>query len=111
MSLGRSVTAELGKISSRPDGAVGPRPRGAQPAAMRSAAVRSAAADVAAALVVVSVVPLALLQVPDAMVWAIPPRFAAPGAMTAAALTSVVALAMFARARTGAARLTSGTEV
>lgn len=44
--------------------------------------VRSVCADVAAAIVVAVVVPLALLQVPDAIAFAIPPQFGSPGAET-----------------------------
>jgi hypothetical protein len=61
-------------------------------------AMRSAAADTAAALVVAVVVPLALLQLPDAIAWAIPERFAAagPGAVTSLLRASGLALTAMA---------------
>ncbi len=58
-------------------------------------AARSAATGLAAALVVAIVVPLTLLQVPDAIVWAIPSRFAsATGLLRASGLAlSAIAVA------------------
>jgi hypothetical protein len=68
----------------------------ARPGLLRS--LRSAAADVAAALVVAVVVPLALLQLPDAIAWAVPARFAAagPGAVTELLRASGLALTAMA---------------
>lgn len=58
--------------------------------------VRSAVADIAAALVVLVVVPLALLQVPDAIEWAVPARFASPQALTSLLRASGLALSAMA---------------
>lgn len=60
--------------------------------------VRSYAADAAAALVVAVVVPLAMLQLPDAIEWAIPVRFtgAGPGAVTSLMRASALALVAMA---------------
>jgi hypothetical protein len=60
--------------------------------------VRSAAADTVAGLVVAVVVPLALLQLPDAIAWAVPARFAAagPGAVTSLLRASGLALIVMA---------------
>ncbi|MBV9446439.1 MAG: hypothetical protein JO345_11170 [Streptosporangiaceae bacterium] len=55
-------------------------------------ATRATAADLAAALVVATVVPLTLLQIPDAIAWAIPPRFASPGSATGLLRASGLAL-------------------
>lgn len=54
--------------------------------------MRTALADVAAALVVLAVVPLALLQVPDAIEWAVPPQFASPATLTSLLRASGLAL-------------------
>ncbi|HEX6518412.1 MAG TPA: hypothetical protein VF070_00130 [Streptosporangiaceae bacterium] len=59
-------------------------------------AARSAAAHLAAALVVATVVPLTLLQVPDAIARAIPPRFASPGSATGLLRASGLALCAMA---------------
>lgn len=61
-------------------------------AAGAAGSVRSAVADVAAALAVAAVVPLALLQVPDAIAWAIPPQFATASAVTNVLRASGLAL-------------------
>jgi hypothetical protein len=53
-------------------------------------------ADVTVALVVTAVVPLALLQVPDAIAWAIPPQFATPAAVTNVLRVSGLALTAMA---------------
>lgn len=58
--------------------------------------LRSAFADLAAALVVLVVVPLALLQVPDAIEWAVPARFASPQALTGLLRASGLALSAMA---------------
>jgi len=58
--------------------------------------VRSVLADTAAALVLAAVLPLALLQVPDSIAWAIPPQFGAPG--TVDSLLRVSGLALTAMA-------------
>jgi len=60
--------------------------------------MRSGAADVAAALVIAVVVPLALLQLPDAIAWAVPAQFAAagPGAVTSLLRASGLALTAMA---------------
>ena len=55
-------------------------------------------ADVAAALVLVTVLPLALLQLPDAMAWAVPARFAAAGPAAEASLLRASGLAIVAMA-------------
>jgi hypothetical protein len=58
--------------------------------------LRSAFAEIAAALVVLAVVPLALLQVPDAIEWAVPARFASPAALTSLLRASGLALSAMA---------------
>ncbi len=58
--------------------------------------MRSGFADLAAAFVVGVVVPLALLQVPDAIAFAIPPQFASPGAETELLRASGLALSAMA---------------
>jgi hypothetical protein len=58
--------------------------------------VRSVAADIAAAMVVMTVVPLALLQLPDAIAWAVPGQFAAAGPGTVTSLLRVSGLALTA---------------
>jgi MFS family permease len=89
------VTTDLRREPVRPDIVV-PRPRGAhaavrqgrpreapaEPGAARTRRLRSAAADVAAVGIVAVVVPLALLQLPDAIADAIPPQFASAGTET-----------------------------
>jgi MFS family permease len=60
--------------------------------------LRSAAADAAAALVVAVVVPLALLQLPDAIAWAIPARFADAGPAAVTSLLRMSGLALTAMA-------------
>jgi hypothetical protein len=61
-------------------------------------AIRSGAADAAAALVVAVVVPLALVQLPDAIAWAVPARFteAGPAAVTSLLRASGLALTAMA---------------
>ncbi len=61
-------------------------------------AMRSAAADTAAALVVAVVVPLAMLQLPDAIAWAIPARFADAGPAAVTSLLRASGLALTAMA-------------
>ena len=61
-------------------------------------ATRSAAADTAAALVVAVVVPLALLQLPDAIAWAVPARFAEAGPSAVTSLLRASGLALTAMA-------------
>lgn len=68
----------------------------AQDAANTPGPLRSAFADVAAALVVLAVVPLALLQVPDAIEWAVPARFASAAALTSLLRASGLALTAMA---------------
>ena len=60
--------------------------------------MRSAAADTAAALVVAVVVPLAMLQLPDAIAWAVPAKFAAAGPGTVTSLLRASGLALTAMA-------------
>lgn len=74
------------------------RPRGApaEPRATPRQKLRSAAADLVAFTVVAAVVPLALLQLPDAIAWAIPPQFATAGAGTESELLRVSGLALTA---------------
>jgi hypothetical protein len=111
------VTTDLGRKSAQADALV-PRPRGAHAAtrtrtagqvavgqvAVRAAGpvarTRSVAADAVAALVVVLVVPLALLQLPDAIAWAVPGSIAAagPGAVTSLLRASGLALTTMAAA-------------
>lgn len=72
---------------------------GAGVAAPRTASAgRGVIADVAAALVLVTVLPLALLQLPDAMAWAVPARFAAAGPAAETSLLRASGLAIFAMA-------------
>jgi hypothetical protein len=61
-------------------------------------AMRSAAADAAAALVVAVVVPLALLQLPDAIAWAVPTQFVAAGPGAVTSLLRAAGLALTAMA-------------
>jgi hypothetical protein len=87
MYRGLNVTAELRQESAK-TGIVVPRQRGAhaavrQPVEQRATSrLRSAAADVAAFGVVAAVVPLALLQLPDAIAWAVPRQFASATAVS-----------------------------
>lgn len=101
---GLTVTAELRQESAKTDIVI-PRQRGAhaagrqrggpaEPRATPRRRLRSAAADVAALGVVAAVVPLALLQLPDAIAWAIPPQFT--GATAVSDLLRVSGLALTA---------------
>lgn len=90
------MTAELRQPPTRADEA-GPRPRGAHAAiASRARPVRPVLADATAAMIVAVVLPLALLQVPDAIAWAIPPQFGTPGAVDGLLRASGLALAAMA---------------
>jgi len=99
MYRGLTVTAELRQETAKTDIVV-PRQRGAhaavrQPVEQRAPSrLRSAVADVAALGVVAAVVPLALLQLPDAIAWAIPRQFS--GASTVSELLRVSGLALTA---------------
>jgi len=65
-------------------------------AATAATSARSAAADFAAALVAAAVVPLALLQLPDAIAWAIPPQFAGAASMSSLLRASGLAISAMA---------------
>jgi len=71
---------------------------GVAPTGTRAASVRSAAVGLVAAAVVAAVIPLAALQIPDAMAWSLPARYAgaSPGAL--ASLLRAAGLALPAMA-------------
>ena len=106
------MAADLGKPSAEPQERV-PRPRGAHAAvkgrpatapaspAVRvrlPAAVRANAAGLCAAALVAAVVPLAVLQIPDAIAWSLPPQFAVAGPNALASLLRAASLALPAMA-------------
>ena len=74
-------------------------PAAAAPAA--AAAARSAAASLCALAVVATVVPLAAIQIPDAIAWSLPPRLAAGGPAVVTSLLRASGLALPAMAVTG----------
>ena len=74
-------------------------PAAAAPAA--AAAARSAAAGLCALAVVATVVPLAAIQIPDAIAWSLPPRLAAGGPAVVTSLLRTSGLALPVMAVTG----------
>jgi hypothetical protein len=109
-----SVATDLGKASARQDEGV-PRPRGGAHSASKDVRLRrgasgpvpppvipsprrtvpgGTAAGLAAAAVVVTVIPLVLVQVPDAIAWSLPARFAHGGPNTLASLLRAAGLAL-----------------
>lgn len=106
------MATDLGKPSAGPQERV-PRPRGAHAAvkgrpaaALASPAVRvplpavlrANAAGLCAAALVTAVVPLAVLQIPDAIAWSLPSKFAAAGPNALASLLRAASLALPAMA-------------
>jgi hypothetical protein len=67
-------------------------------AAAARSAVRSAAAAVCALAIVASVIPLVVLQIPDAIAWALPPRLAGQGPGVVASVLRASGLALPAMA-------------
>ncbi len=67
----------------------------------RAAAVRSAAASLCALAIVATVVPLAVIQIPDAIAWSLPPHLAAGGPAVMASLLRASGLALPAMAVAG----------
>ncbi len=66
-----------------------------------AAAVRSAAASLCVLAIVATVVPLAVVQIPDAIAWSLPPRLAAGGPVAVASLLRASGLALPAMAVAG----------
>jgi hypothetical protein len=106
------VAADLGKPSAGPQERL-PRPRGAHAAvkgrptvapaspavrAPRPATLRATPAGLCAAALVAAVVPLAVLQIPDAIAWSLPSQFAAAGPNALASLLRAASLALPAMA-------------
>jgi hypothetical protein len=60
----------------------------------RAGALRSAAAGLCAMILAAAVVPLAVLQIPDAIAWSLPPRLAAQGPVAVASLLRTSNLAL-----------------
>ena len=102
------MATDLGKPSAGPQERV-PRPRGAhaavkgRPAAAptspavrvpRCAVPRTSAAGLCAAALVAVVVPLAVLQIPDAIAWSLPSQFAVAGPNALASLLRAASLAL-----------------
>jgi hypothetical protein len=99
---GAHAAVKSGRGHAAAQTAAGPTSAGLPGAARSSSAARSlsttrsAVADLAAAMVVTVVVPLALLQLPDAIAWAVPGQFAAAGPGTVTSLLRVSGLALTA---------------
>ncbi len=64
----------------------------------RAASVRSAAVGLVAAAVIAAVIPLAVLQIPDALAWSLPARYAGAGPGALASLLRAAGLALPAMA-------------
>jgi hypothetical protein len=71
-----------------------PAPADAAGNSTRAGALRSAAAGLCAMILAAAVVPLAVLQVPDAIAWSLPPRLAAQGPVAVASLLRTSSLAL-----------------
>jgi hypothetical protein len=111
------VATDLGQPSAGPQERV-PRPRGAhaavkgrppatlasrvvrapRPAPPRPAPYRTSVAGLCAAVLVAVVVPLAVLQIPDAIAWSLPSQFAVAGPNALASLLRAASLALPAMA-------------
>jgi hypothetical protein len=109
------VATDLGKPSTEPQERA-PRPRGAHaaskgrpaasrvskarpaaapgPAPARRVVLRPTAAGLCAAALVAMVVPLAVLQIPDAIAWSLPSQFAAAGPNALASLLRAASLGL-----------------
>ncbi len=74
--------------------ALAPAPADATGASARAGALRSTAAGLCAMILAAAVVPLAVLQIPDAIAWSLPPRLAAQGPLAVASLLRTSSLAL-----------------
>jgi hypothetical protein len=71
-----------------------PAPADAAGTSTQAGALRSAAAGLCAMILTAAVVPLAVLQIPDAIAWSLPPRLAAQGPVAVASLLRTSSLAL-----------------
>lgn len=94
------MTTDLGQVTTRPDDPAGAVPASASqaPAHPHSADPQSAVTTIFAIALVAAVVPLVVLQIPDAIAWALPPHLAAGGPLVVASLLRASNLALPAMA-------------
>jgi hypothetical protein len=91
------VATDLGKASAGTQERT-PRPRGAHASARAATSTRTAAASLCGVALVAVVVPLAVLQIPDAIAWSLPAPFTAAGPNALASLLPAAGLTLPAMA-------------